>query len=58
MGLGDEGSIDRFSMIYWGNLKKCKGVDMEFLGENLRSLAKECHLALKKLLDHPDLTEV
>ena len=51
MGAGDDESIDLFNSVYWENIKKCKDLDMVFLGENLRPLAKECYLELKRQLD-------
>lgn len=49
MGIIGEESIDRFFLVYRDQLSKCKELDMEGNRENLRPLAKESYLKLKKL---------
>ena len=45
---GDE-IFDRFFRVYWDQIEKCKELEMTYSRENLRPLAKECYLELKKL---------
>ena len=49
MGFKGEDLIDGFFAVYWNNLEKCKELEMTYSRENLRRLAKECYLELKKL---------
>ncbi|MEB2774997.1 hypothetical protein SYJ56_06750 [Algoriphagus sp. D3-2-R+10] len=49
MGMRGDEIFDRFFGVYWDQIEKCKELEMTYSRENLRPLAKECHLALKKL---------
>lgn len=49
MGMRGDEFIDRFSSVYWGQIEKCKELEMTYSRENLSHLAKECYLELKKL---------
>ncbi|WP_157373408.1 hypothetical protein [Algoriphagus terrigena] len=49
MGMSGEESVDRSFQVYRDHIEKCKELDMTGNRENLRPLAKEMYLRLKKL---------
>ncbi|WPR75761.1 hypothetical protein [Algoriphagus sp. NG3] len=51
MGMRGEESIDRFYQVYWEHIEKCRELEMTYSRKNLRPLAKECYLELKRQLD-------
>ncbi|WP_192349747.1 hypothetical protein [Algoriphagus sp. Y33] len=49
MGVRGEESIDKFYKVYRGHIEKCRDLEITCSRKNLRPLANECYLELKKL---------